>query len=46
MKGEQSTWPMLALIRNRCIIELELDKSKYVLFILINYCSIILRYIN
>ncbi|GBC03237.1 hypothetical protein RclHR1_05020014 [Rhizophagus clarus] len=28
MKGEQSTWPMLALIRNRCIIELALDRSK------------------
>jgi len=26
LKGEQSTWPMLALIRNRCIIELELDR--------------------
>jgi len=26
LKGEQSTWPMLALIKNRCIIELALDK--------------------
>ncbi|CAG8439133.1 9265_t:CDS:2 [Funneliformis caledonium] len=26
LKGEQSTWPMLALIRNRCEIELALDR--------------------
>jgi len=26
LKGEQSTWPMLALIKNRCIIELALDR--------------------
>jgi len=26
LKGEQSTWPLLALIKNRCIIELALDR--------------------
>uniref|UniRef100_A0A1D1Z9S9 Triacylglycerol lipase SDP1 n=1 Tax=Anthurium amnicola TaxID=1678845 RepID=A0A1D1Z9S9_9ARAE len=26
LKGEQSTWPMLALIKNRCMIELALDR--------------------
>ncbi|KAG9304953.1 hypothetical protein G9A89_003122 [Geosiphon pyriformis] len=26
LKGEQSTWPVLALIKNRCIIELALDR--------------------
>ncbi|RHZ46546.1 hypothetical protein Glove_615g23 [Diversispora epigaea] len=26
LKGEQSTWPLLALIRNRCLIELALDR--------------------
>ncbi|CAG8463434.1 7205_t:CDS:10 [Ambispora leptoticha] len=26
-KGEQSTWPVLALIRNRCMIELALDRT-------------------
>ena len=28
-KGEQSTWPLLALIRNRTSIELALDRRKY-----------------
>ncbi|CAG8466845.1 11391_t:CDS:10 [Ambispora gerdemannii] len=27
LKGEQSTWPVLALIRNRCMIELALDRT-------------------
>ncbi|CAG8672263.1 12670_t:CDS:10, partial [Dentiscutata erythropus] len=27
LKGEQSTWPLLALIKNRCIIEMVLDKA-------------------
>ncbi|CAJ0840634.1 1997_t:CDS:10, partial [Entrophospora sp. SA101] len=27
LKGEQSTWPLLALIKNRCIIELALDRA-------------------
>ncbi|CAG8515048.1 9391_t:CDS:10 [Scutellospora calospora] len=27
LKGEQSTWPLLALIRNRCMIELVLDRA-------------------
>ncbi|RUS34041.1 hypothetical protein BC938DRAFT_482711 [Jimgerdemannia flammicorona] len=26
LKGEQSAWPMLAMIRTRCMIELELDR--------------------
>jgi TAG lipase/lysophosphatidylethanolamine acyltransferase len=26
LKGEQATWPKLALIRNRCAIELALDR--------------------
>ncbi|CAJ0907794.1 2275_t:CDS:10 [Entrophospora sp. SA101] len=30
LKGEQSTWPLLALIKNRCIIELALDRAQAV----------------
>src|SRR2546430_1292885 len=33
LKGEQSTWPALAMIRNRCIIDLALDRSKFTEFI-------------
>ncbi|RKP10381.1 acyl transferase/acyl hydrolase/lysophospholipase [Thamnocephalis sphaerospora] len=27
LKGEQSTWPLLALLQNRCMIELALDRE-------------------
>jgi TAG lipase/lysophosphatidylethanolamine acyltransferase len=29
LKGEQATWPLLALIKNRCAIELALDRNLF-----------------
>lgn len=33
MHGERSVWPLMAFIRTRCMIELALDRGKYIFYL-------------